>query len=70
MIFEFSDFLEKKGCLAEYKRNMTASLYGASPEYFFETFDFEKTQEGYDFWNNLKQEWLSKLKRENYEDQV
>jgi hypothetical protein len=58
VIKEFNVFLKKHDCLSRYKENMEASLYNVNPKYYFDTFDFHKTKEGYDFWNTLKRKWL------------
>jgi MinD-like ATPase involved in chromosome partitioning or flagellar assembly len=66
----FIDFLQKNGITGKFKKNYeeTKTLLFFNPMCFFaRSFSWEKTEDGYDFWNEIDKEWrivLEKFRQE------
>jgi len=60
---KFKKFLDKRNCGELYEEAMRGEGKPTDVENYIDCFDWENTNEGYLFWEDMNEEWLKELKK-------
>ena len=74
---QFIDFLKRHGALGIYKDILNEQLNDtllsrilfSEPQYYIDSFIWEETKQGFDYWNDLHNRWMDLIDKESYNTQ-